>query len=119
MAEATRELFHAWTGIGLAPAVTAVSFQARYMMVPFACQNGSNWSLHIVSIIAIVLSAFGLLSAFRTWQSTGRGEPGEQEGPLNRNRFLGVLGIGFSSAMLLMLIFQLIPALVLNPCTIG
>jgi hypothetical protein len=119
MAEATRELWQAWTGLGLAPLATAVSFQTRYMMVPFACQAGSNWPLHAVSLIAIALTGFGLLSAIRTWQKTGRGVPGEQEGPMNRNRFLGVLGMGFSATMLLMLVFQLIPALVLDPCTIG
>jgi hypothetical protein len=119
MAEARHDLLQAWTGIGLAPVATAVSFQVRYMLVPFACQSGSGWSLHVVWLIATAVSAVGLLSAFRTWQRAGGGTPVEQEGPLNRNRFLGVLGIGFSAAMLLMLVFQLIPALVLDPCTIG
>jgi hypothetical protein len=119
MAEGTRELLLAWTGLGLAPAATAVSFQIRYMMVPFACQAGSNWPLHVVWLIAVLIAVAGLLSAVRTWRSTGCAVPDEQDGPLNRNRFLAVLGIGFSSAMLLMLIFQAIPALVIDPCTIG
>lgn len=119
MAEVRHDLVAAWTGIGLAPIATAVSFQLRYMMVPFACQNRSNLSLHIVSLVAIGVSAFGLLSAFRAWQHAGGGAPADQDGPMNRNRFLGVIGIGFSSTMLLMLIYQLIPALVLDPCIIG
>jgi hypothetical protein len=98
---------------------TAVSFQIRYMMVPFACQGRSNWPLHAVSLIAVAAAVFGLVSAFRTWRHSGSGWPGEQDGPLNRNRFLGTIGILFSGGMLLMLIFQLIPALVLDPCTIG
>ena len=119
MVEARQNLLQAWTGIGLAPVATAVSFQLRYMLVPFACQSGSGWSLHLVWLIATAASVAGLLSAYRTWQNAGGGTPGEQDGPLNRNRFLGVLGLGFSAAMLLMMMFQLIPALVLDPCTIG
>jgi hypothetical protein len=72
-----------------------------------------------VSLIAIVVAAFGLLNAVRTWKRSGSGWPGEQDGPMNRNRFLGVIGILFSAGILLMLILQLIPALVLDPCTIG
>ena len=119
MSEFRRDVALAFTGIGLAPFATVVSFQLRYMMVPFACQSGSNVSLHIVSLVAIAFSAFGLLIAVRTWQHAGGGSPADHDGPMNRNKFLGVIGIGFSSAMLLMLIYQLIPALVLDPCTIG
>lgn len=106
-------------GIGLAPFATVASFQARYMMVPFACQSRSNWSLHLVSVLAIAVVICGLVSAHRAWRNSGGGSPGDQDGPMNRNRFLGAIGMGFSSAMLLLLIFQLIPALVLDPCTIG
>ena len=119
MAETRHDLLHAWVGLGLAPVATAVSFQVRYMMVPFACQSHNVLSLHVVSLIAIALSAYGFLSAWRTWQHSTAEWLDDQDGPLNRNRFLGVIGTGFSSAMLLMLIFQSIPVFFLDPCTIG
>ena len=119
MTEIRRDLIRAWIGIGLAPVAAAASFQLRYMMVPFTCQSGNVLSLHVVTLIAITLSAYGLLTAVRTWRHSGPEWPQDQDGPLNRNRFLGLIGTGFSSAMLLLLIYQAVPVFFLDPCTIG
>lgn len=106
-------------GIALAPVTAAASFQARYMLAPFACQSHSVWALHLVSIIALALSAVGLSGAYRLWQLGGRGWPDEGFGVAHRNRFLGMLGILFSALMILLVLAQMVPVFFLDPCAQG
>ena len=109
----------AFAGVGLAPAAGAVSFQTRYMMVPFACQSHAVWSLHAVSVAALVVSLFGLWCAYSTWQLAGAGWPKEEAGAVPRDRFLGMLGLMSSVGMIVFILAQMVPVFWLDPCTPG
>jgi hypothetical protein len=114
-----RQIADAAAGIVLAPAAWAISFQTKYMLVPFACQGGNSWLLHLISPIALAFAAMGLLGALRTWRLGGRGWPGNEHDSAARNRFLGMFGIIFTSGMMLLIVTQWIPVFFLDPCAHG
>lgn len=119
MVERQPDLKLAWIGIGLAPAAAAVSFQVRYMMVPYACQSSQTWTLHAVSLLALIAAAGGLLGAYKLWRFGGADWPMDQLGSAPRNRFLGMLGMMFSALMILMILAQIVPVFFVDPCAQG
>jgi hypothetical protein len=113
------QLLAAGAGITLAPLAWIGSFLVKYMIVPFACQSGTVWFLHLISPAAFVIACLGLFAAYRTWQLGGGGWPGEEHDTAGRNRFLGVFGMLLGACMLLLIIAQWIPVFLLDPCIPG
>ena len=105
-----------WVGIFLAPAVFAAHLQINYVLVRWAClRNGDVW-VHVVDVLAVLLAALGTLTAWRVWASAGRTEPGEEGGSLPRTRFMGVVGVGFSGLITLVLFAQWVGAFFISTC---
>jgi hypothetical protein len=75
--------------------------------------------LHLTWLCSLAVAAFGALSAHRAWSAAGGGWPGEGSTPDSRHRFLGLFGLIFSGAMMLLIFAQWLPTLFLDPCTAG
>ena len=105
-----------WIGVFLAPAAYAAHLQITYVLVRWACVRGGDAWVHLVDLIAVVLAAIGVWGAWHTWSRAGRVEPGEAGGPGPRTRFLGVAGVGFSSAITLLLLWQAAAAFFISTC---
>jgi hypothetical protein len=103
-------------GIFLAPIAAAVNFQTNYMLVPFACQSGSRLILGISPAIALTLCAYGFWTAWLNWKVAGGGLPDEEGGTMPRTRFVGMFGILFSAASCALILMQLIPIYLMQPC---
>jgi hypothetical protein len=108
-----------WAGALLAPVAWAIGFEVSYALVPFACQSHGTWVLHLTWLVSFAFAALGALCAHRAWSAAGGGWPGEGRAPDSRNRFLGLFGLIFSGAMMLLIVAQWFPTLVLDPCTNG
>jgi hypothetical protein len=105
-----------WVGVLLAPAVFAAHLQIAYILVRWAClRNGDLW-VHVVDALAVALAALGTFVAWRVWERAGRMEPGEEGGSGPRTRFLGVVGIGFSGMITLVLFGQWVAAFFISTC---
>ena len=105
-----------WIGFFLAPAVFFAHLQLTYVLVPWACvRNGELW-IHVLGVLSVALSAFGAFVAWRTWQRAGRADPGEAGGAEPRTRLLGVLGLGMSLVLTLVLLGQWMTAFFFSPC---
>lgn len=105
-----------WVGLFLAPLTYAAHLQITYVLVRWACVRGGDVWVHLVDLIAVVLALVGVYAAWRTWTSAGRTDPGEEGGPGPRTRFLGVTGLGFSSAITLLLFWQAVSAFFISTC---
>jgi hypothetical protein len=73
-------------------------------------------SLHIVTVVALLITAGAGLVAWRKWQEAGRTEPDEAAGPRPRSRFMAVLGLLTSAMFFLTILAQGIASFVLHPC---
>ena len=105
-----------WVGVFLAPAVFAAHLEIVYVLVRWACLRSADVWVHVVDLLSIALAAIGTMVAWRVWQSAGRREPGEAGGSLPRTRLLGVLGVGFSGMITLVLFGQWIAAFYISTC---
>ncbi|MFL6230182.1 MAG: hypothetical protein ACJ741_15530 [Pyrinomonadaceae bacterium] len=121
--EANREfksdagIFAVWAGLLVAPAAWAAQQLALYTMVPWACQTGHFFALHLVTLAAMLVAAAGALVAWRNWTRAGREESSDDRGgALARTRFLSVLGLVESLFFVVVIAAQGLAAFILHPC---
>jgi hypothetical protein len=106
-----------WVGLFLAPLVFAVHFQLNYLLVMWVCGNDvGTFVIHATSVIALALSLAGGRAAWITWKRGGDETPSDGEGVLPRTRLLGVLGMGMSGILTLILLMQFISGFVPPRC---
>ena len=105
-----------WIGMFLAPAVFALHLQITYNVIPWACVRGGDVWVHVVDVLAVLLSLAGTIVAWRVWLSAGREVPGEGGGSLPRTRFMGATGLGLSAVVTLVLFAQWVAAFFVSPC---
>jgi hypothetical protein len=78
--------------------------------------DGLAIALHAVTAAAAGLVLAGGFLAWRHWQTAGAGWPGDTDSPEDRNRLVGIIGVGVSGFSLLALIGQATANFVLHPC---
>lgn len=105
-----------WVGMFLAPAVFAVHLEITYNVIPWACVRGGEIWVHVVDVLALLLSLTGTVVAWRVWQRTVREAPGEAGGSVPRTSFLGACGLGFSAIVTLVLLAQWVASFFISPC---
>ncbi len=104
-----------WLGVLLGPTAALSQLEANYALVLHACQSGSELSLHLISAIAVVLTALGGLLAYRNWNPVETTESGELRRVL-RTKFMSSVGMLISGLMLVVIIAQWIAILMFGPC---
>jgi len=105
-----------FVGLLLAPATFFTHLQVAYVLVPRACRYHADVWLHVVGVASVLVAGFGVLTAWRVWDATGRHQTTETGGPLPRARFLGVTGLGVGALLTLILFWQWIAAFFISPC---
>jgi hypothetical protein len=101
-------------GVVAGPVAWFAQLQATYALVPWACARGHRFTLLLVALGAIAISAMGGLAAWKSWPGHVRlaGEPQQIEGA----RLLSLLGVGLSVSFVVVLLASAIPTLILRPC---
>ena len=105
-----------WFGVLLGPIAGLSQLEANYAFVLWACGAGRDWPLHLVSIVAILLSLFAGLLAHRVWKRLGAGWDDEGPGAVPRARFMAAIGMLISGLMLLVILAQWIPVFIYGSC---
>jgi hypothetical protein len=99
------------------PFAVLASMQAKYIVVPWACNSGAGVAaLHVTAVAAVLLAAWIGLLAMRSWRRAGGGWPDEEGGRRGRGRFLCVLGMMLSALSMLVILAQWLPDLLGSPC---
>ena len=111
-----RGLATQWVGLLLAPAAFFLHLQFAYAVVPWACRHRNDFWIHASGIASVVLAALGTFIAWQVWQREGGTDPGEGYGIAPRARFLGVVGLGVSAVITLILLAQWVAAFVVSSC---
>ncbi|HEV2706190.1 MAG TPA: hypothetical protein VGV59_09715 [Pyrinomonadaceae bacterium] len=105
-----------WAGLVVAPLTTLVQQTTSYALVHQACRTGQEWSLHVASVVALLLVCGCALLSWRSWRRAGAGAETEGAGVLPRSRFMAVVGLLISALSALVVIAQWIAVFVYAPC---
>lgn len=105
-----------WCGILLGPIAALSQLEANYALVLWACGAGRDWPLHLVSIIALVITLLAGLMAHRVWKRAGARRDDEGPGATPRARFMAMVGMLISGVMLLVILAQWIPVFIYGSC---
>jgi hypothetical protein len=96
-----------WTGIMSGPFAFATAFTTKYAMVDWICDHKAEWIFWAITIIALLICAFGL---FESWRGLRNGDD------TKRVRFMGYGGIVMTAAFAMAIVAMAIPHFYLGAC---
>lgn len=97
-----------WTGILAGPLAWAADLQAKYALQQYVCANqNAMWINWIITLAALVLTAFGAFNAWRGWTLGG----GHQ-----RVRTMAMTGLMISGMFALSIVAMSIPDFFFKAC---
>ncbi|HYJ47761.1 MAG TPA: hypothetical protein VEV81_14185 [Pyrinomonadaceae bacterium] len=105
-----------WLGLLTAPLVFLLHLEVNYALATQLCQSTHKIAMPLVTLAAVLVSAAGGALAWRNWQETGRKLPGEASGIIEPGRLLSAVGVFISLLFILILVAQLIPQFIFDPC---
>jgi hypothetical protein len=105
-----------WFGILAGPLAFLLNLQLSYMLVQPVCVTAQHLVLHLVPIGALLLTASGGVSAWRSWRRTGQVESSTAGGVLPRSRFMAGVGLLTSGLFTFVIVAQWLPNFILSPC---
>ena len=103
-----------WAGVLVGPTAMLVQLEANYALVLWSCVTGHTWPLHLVSLLALLVTVVAGLLAYRIWGRVRAQEDGG--GPVARSRFMAAVGILISLLMCGVIVAQWIPVFIHHPC---
>lgn len=105
-----------FAGLGLGPLAVLGSMQAAYAVAPVVCERWPVSMIHVIHIAGLLLAISGGLLALRSWRTTGRGWTIDEDGAIERSRFLGILGVMLSALSILVILGQWAATFMFRPC---
>jgi len=105
-----------WTTVLSGPLVFLLNLQVNYVMVDWACNTGNDWSLHVVHLVSLVLTAAGGLLGLALWRRIGESWPDPGAGSVSRSRLLAALGALGGALFAVSILAQWITVMVLGTC---
>ena len=105
-----------WLGLLTAPLVFLLHLEINYALVTQLCQSEHKVAMYLVTLAAVLVSAAGGLVAWRNWQEVGRKLPGEGGSIIEPSRLMSALGVFISLLFIIILVAQLIPQFIFDPC---
>lgn len=106
-----------WLGVLLAPLSFVVHLEVGYVLVYRACRYDAAGWLHAAGALAVLVAALGAALAWRVMREAPEGPPAGRGGDArSRARFLGVVGLGVSALLTLLLLAQTAAGFVIDPC---
>jgi hypothetical protein len=112
----TRGITWLWAGILIAPLAFLIHLSINYALVTQLCQSPHKLSMHLVTILFLLIAAGGGFIAWLNWARLGRKWPGEGGNVRERSRFMAVVGFIISVLVIFSLIAQWIPQFIFDPC---
>lgn len=95
------------------PVWWACHLGVSYWLVPRACRWGTEWPLHALTMVLLLLIARALLSGVQLIRS---GQAHEDHPGARRDIFIGWVGVAFAVLFGAVTLAEWIPALFLDPC---
>lgn len=103
--DATQRNVGLWTGVLAAPIAFAVDLEIKFAIIQYVCRNHASWIMWAVTLLALLITAFGALCAWSGWVD---------DSP--RVQFMAVGGLMISAMFALAIVAMAIPDLFLRAC---
>jgi hypothetical protein len=105
-----------WACMLAGPLAALSQLQANYALVLWVCGTGRAWSLHVVSLAALLVTTGAGLLSWRNWRRAGADWDDGGAGVLPRSRFMSVVGMLVSAHSALVVIAQWVAVFVYSAC---
>jgi hypothetical protein len=97
------------------PVWWAMHLAGMYWLVPRTCRWGNEWPMHTWTVLMALLCVRAGISSVQIMRAA-RLEDTATDTPARRDLYLGWLGLLFSIFFGAVVVFEGIPAAILNPC---
>jgi hypothetical protein len=104
-----------WAGVLVGPTAMLIQLQTNYALVPWACGTGHTWPLHLVSLVALIVTVIPGFLAYRIWRRFARLHE-DGGGVPARSRFMAAVGVLISLLMAAVILAQWLPVFIHHPC---
>ena len=104
-----RGIWTQWTGVLAGPVAWSVMLGFNYALTKWSCGHTTAYVLQLIAVAAFACAAAGAYAAWRTLMLVPEGATDDGARPMDRSRFMGVLGLGSSALFGLLLIASSIP----------
>ena len=105
-----------WACVLAGPLAALAQLQANYALVLWVCGSGQGWTLHAVSLAALLVCLGSGLLALRNWRRAGAIWEDGGAGVLPRSRFMSAVGMLVSAHSALVVIAQWVAVFVYSAC---
>ncbi|HEU4594259.1 MAG TPA: hypothetical protein VFS10_03740 [Pyrinomonadaceae bacterium] len=105
-----------WAGVLAGPLAALTQLQVNYALVLWACGAGREWALHLVALLALVVTVGAGLLSGRNWRRAGGSWEDEGAGIIPRSSFMAAVGVLISVLTALVVVAQWLPIFVYGPC---
>ena len=106
-----------WAGIIGAPMIWLTQFLICYALVPYVCHTHKFFSLHLTTLIALILVAAAGVVCWKEWMDSGLRSPQSEDGDrLGSTRLAALVGLLSSALTFLLIVAQGIATFMVDPC---
>ncbi len=105
-----------WAGLLAGPFAWAADLTASFASVKWVCGSQETWVLHLITIVALLITGGGALSSWIALQEAPPDAAVDGPRPFDRGRFMALLGLAISAMFATVIIANDIPRAVLDAC---
>jgi hypothetical protein len=105
-----------WTGILAGPLAWALDLTVSYALVKWTCGSQHTSVLHLLTLVTLVITAGGAFASWRALQWTPRRGPEDGPRPVDRARFMALLGLVSAGVFALAIVGNQLPRVMLDAC---
>lgn len=119
---ASRGLALLWFGFLGGALAWKLQLMANYILVPYACWHDLSITIHLASLLFLLIAFASAFAAWRSWKDTGsyplEDDRYDEEAapPVGRSRWMAMAGLIMNPFFALVILGQWIPNLILSPC---
>lgn len=114
-----QRLLALWFGMLGPPVIWGIRFGVSYALVPYACARAGVMVLQLVTLVALLGTAWAGVVAGRHWRATGKSTQVELGGPEARARFMALFGLLSSALFFLVMAAEGLAVFFIDPCQTG
>jgi hypothetical protein len=101
----------------LAPLAWVVHIALLPPLVPYACDRGSLWPLHLATAVLLAVAALGVVAAHRARRQARADERGRTHDDTGRGATFATVGVVVSWLFTALIVAEHLPVFVIDACS--
>lgn len=115
-ARSPRGIAAEWTGVLAGPIAFALDLLVSYSLVKWTCGSQHTSVLHLLTVGALLVTAGGAFASWTALAATPEHASSDGGRPVDRARFMALLGLTMSAFFAVVVIANDVPRIVLDAC---